>query len=295
MSCTKYGTLLMFSVPPATAMLTSPAWMPRRAMVMAAMDEQQARSTLLALAVSGMPALSMDCLAIERSLPGRLMPMSTSSTSSGSTAARRTASAITTAPSSGSQKSLSVPPKAPNGVRTPEATITSRIAKSPQPAAARRFDRGCNPASSAPIRVLAQLRRGTHRRDGARQARNGSGHAVAADDGILDLRQHLAGEQMRVSEQLRGVLHWADRQPLRQQRLRRLGLGAPAEPRLGQGLPAVAVLTAPRPRLNIGIVQQLLVADGLAELLPVRLDGADQGHVAVAAAKRTPGGDEALH
>ena len=45
-SVRKYGTLLMFSVPPATATAASPNRSEREAMFTAAIEEQQARSTV---------------------------------------------------------------------------------------------------------------------------------------------------------------------------------------------------------------------------------------------------------
>src|SRR5438270_1656498 len=63
--------------------------------------------------------------AIERSAPGRLTPVATSSTSPGSIPARRIASAKTSPPSFGSVKSFRAPPNLPNGLRTALMTATS--------------------------------------------------------------------------------------------------------------------------------------------------------------------------
>src|SRR5579859_6148619 len=72
-----------------------------------------------------MPASMSTWRAIERSAPGRLTPVATSSTSPGSIPARRIASAKTRPPSFGSVKSFRAPPNLPNGLRTALITATS--------------------------------------------------------------------------------------------------------------------------------------------------------------------------
>src|SRR5262245_28393493 len=62
---------------------------------------------------------------MERSPPGRLTPVATSSMSSGATPARRMASATTRPPSLGNVKSFRAPPNFPNGLRTALMTTTS--------------------------------------------------------------------------------------------------------------------------------------------------------------------------
>jgi hypothetical protein len=115
----------MFSVPPASATATSPRRIEREAMFTAASDEQHARSTVYATRFVGTPASMSTWRAIERSAPGRLTPVATSSTSPGSMPARRIASAKTRPPSLGSVKSFKTPPNLPNGLRTALITATS--------------------------------------------------------------------------------------------------------------------------------------------------------------------------
>ena len=108
-------------------MLDSPRRIERDAMFTAASDEQHARSTVYATRFVGTPASISTWRAIERSAPGRLTPVATSSTSAGSMPARRIASANTRPPSFGSVKSRSVPPNFPNGLRTALMTATSWV------------------------------------------------------------------------------------------------------------------------------------------------------------------------
>src|SRR5712692_6335866 len=115
----------MFSAPPARATATSPSRIEREAMLTAAMEEQQARSTVYATRSVGIPASISSWRAMDRSAPGRLTPVATSSTSSGVIPALRMASAATMPPSFGSVKSFSAPPNFPNGLRTALMTATS--------------------------------------------------------------------------------------------------------------------------------------------------------------------------
>ena len=116
----RYGQLLIDSMPPATAMSMSPA----RDALVGEHHRLQARAADL---VDRERGDVIGQAAVERRLPRRVLaearatttlPMMHSSTIAGSMPARRTASATTSAPSSGAVKPLSAPRNLPVGVRT---------------------------------------------------------------------------------------------------------------------------------------------------------------------------------
>jgi len=120
--------LLMDSMPPATAMSTSPAWIACAASITALSPEPQTLLTVMAATCSDRPPLSAACRAAFWPSPAETtLPMMHSSTDAGSIPARRTASRTTIAPSCGAVNSFRDPRNFPIGVRTAETMTTSRI------------------------------------------------------------------------------------------------------------------------------------------------------------------------
>ena len=119
------GACVMFSVPPATAISTSPVRISWAAMLMASRPDEHCRLTAIVGVSSGMPALSEDSrAAYPASWAWSAFPITTSSTASGDTPARSSAALIAVAPSLGAATSLNEPPNLPIGVLAP-LTITA--------------------------------------------------------------------------------------------------------------------------------------------------------------------------
>src|SRR5437867_371840 len=122
------GAPLMLSVPPATITSASPHLIAWAASMTAFSPEPQTLFTVCAGTDSGRPALTAACRAGFMPSPAcRMQPRITSSTWSGRTPARRTASRTATVPSSTADTSLNAPPKLPMGVRQPERMTTSPV------------------------------------------------------------------------------------------------------------------------------------------------------------------------
>src|SRR4051812_33050044 len=120
----RYGQLLIDSIPPATATSMSPVAMPCAANITAFSPEPQTLLIVKAATVSGSPPFRAAWRAGFCPSPAlTTLPMMHSSTSAGSIPARRTASAMTSAPSCGAEKLLRDPRNLPVGVRTAD-TIT---------------------------------------------------------------------------------------------------------------------------------------------------------------------------
>src|SRR5215510_15041316 len=122
----RYGALVMLSMPPASMMSLVPASSRSLASIAAFIPEPHILLTVVQPTLSGMPAPKLACRAGAWPWPaGKTQPMMTSCTSAGATPARSSAARIATAPSSGAAKSLSSPCKAPIGVLA-APTITTR-------------------------------------------------------------------------------------------------------------------------------------------------------------------------
>src|SRR5712691_77692 len=122
------GAPLMLSVPPATTTSASPHRSACAASITAFSPEPQTLFTVWAGTDSGSPALMADCRAGFMPRPAwRMQPRITSSTWSGRTPERRTASFTATVPSSTAETSLNAPPKLPMGVRHPPRITTSVV------------------------------------------------------------------------------------------------------------------------------------------------------------------------
>ena len=122
----KYGALLMLSMPPATAMRALPARIASCASIAVFRPEPHILLTVVVAADIGTPAAIAACRAGALPMPaGSTQPISTSSTSSPSTAARDSAARIATAPSCGAGWLLSAPRKPPMGVRQAAVMTTS--------------------------------------------------------------------------------------------------------------------------------------------------------------------------
>src|SRR5258708_3817642 len=122
------GTRLIDSAPPATMVDAKPHMTRSAAYAIACSPDEQKRLTVTAEASTGIPArrLALRATFMPCSASGIAQPRSTSSTSDGSMpGARRSASAIATAPSSSGRVPRSVPPGAlPAAVRA-AATMTA--------------------------------------------------------------------------------------------------------------------------------------------------------------------------
>src|SRR3984893_4924132 len=124
----RYGQLLIDSMPPATATSMSPTRMPWSASITALRPEPHTLLIGSAATRSGSPPCNAACRAGFCPLPAATtLPMMHSSTIAGSMPARRTASATTSAPSWGAVKSLSAPRNFPVGVRTALTITDSRM------------------------------------------------------------------------------------------------------------------------------------------------------------------------
>src|SRR6185312_8690307 len=122
------GARVIDSTPPAMTRSASPVAMARAPSISACNPDPQRRLTVAPGTVTGSPAKSALMRATLRlSSPAWLaQPRITSSTVAGSAPARRTTSAITSAPRSSGRTSDSAPRCRPNGVRTASTTNASR-------------------------------------------------------------------------------------------------------------------------------------------------------------------------
>src|SRR5687768_5910379 len=124
----RYGAPLMLSVPPATMISASAHFTACAASITAFSPDPQTLLTVCAGTESGMPARMEAWRAGFMPRPAwRMQPRITSSTWSGRTDARRTASLTATAPRSTADTSLKAPPKLPMGVRHPLRMTTSSL------------------------------------------------------------------------------------------------------------------------------------------------------------------------
>ncbi len=124
----RWGALLMLSWPPATMTSASPALIACAATMAALSEDPQTLFRVKAPTVSGRPPLRAACRAGFWPVPAWMTwPMMHSSTMSGSTLARDTASSTARAPSSVAWNPLRSPWNFPTGVRTAEAMTTSRM------------------------------------------------------------------------------------------------------------------------------------------------------------------------
>src|SRR5688572_30327054 len=133
----------MLSVPPATTISASAHFTACAASITAFSPDPQTLFTVWAGTESGMPARMEAWRAGFMPRPAwRMQPRITSSTWSGRTEARRTASLTATAPRSTADTSLKAPPKLPIGVRQPLRTTTSSVPMNVLPAEAYNSGRG---------------------------------------------------------------------------------------------------------------------------------------------------------
>ena len=115
----------MFSIPPATTISASPALIRSAAMLTQLRPEPQTTLIVTAGVSIGRPALIEACLATFCPSPAWIThPISTSSTISGLTPARLSASLITIEPSSAAGVLLRAPPILPIAVLTAPAKTT---------------------------------------------------------------------------------------------------------------------------------------------------------------------------
>ena len=111
----------MFSVPPTTTTRASPARIARAPSTIVFMPEPHSMFTVVAVTSTGMPAPIAACRATFCPFPAAsTQPRKTSSTWSGATPARLSASATTIVPSAGAEVSFRAPPKLPMAVRHAE-------------------------------------------------------------------------------------------------------------------------------------------------------------------------------
>src|SRR3954468_12664345 len=123
----RYGQLLIDSMPPATATSMSPTRMPWSASMTAFNPDPQTLLIVSAATRSGSPPWSAAWRAGFCPRPAETtLPMMHSSTIPGSMPARRTASAMASAPSCGAVNPFSAPRNLPVGVRTAETITDSR-------------------------------------------------------------------------------------------------------------------------------------------------------------------------
>ena len=117
----------MFSMPPATAMSTSPSAMALAAKWMAFIPEEHTLLTVVQGTVSGMPAAMAACLAGACPIPAeRTLPMKTSWMSGAESPAESMAAVMAAAPSCGAGTDDKAPRKDPIGVRRAD-TITTAL------------------------------------------------------------------------------------------------------------------------------------------------------------------------
>src|SRR5882672_219350 len=262
----------MFSAPPASATATSPSRIEREAMLTAAIEEQQALSTVYATRSVGMPSSISSWRAMDRSAQGKLTPVATSSTSSGVIPALRMASAATRPPSFGSVKSFNAPPNFPKGLRTALMTATSSRLTDTSPSLDDPFR--LQPADlclciTQHFRkdfrvVLSQERRRAGQRLGAAgQLGDRADQLDRAEDGIGHVDHEPPGCDMRVVENLLGGLDGADWQSNCQQLRRSAGFCLVAEP-AADDLPEPTrhVLCSFRTRVSAIVTHQVGPLDG---------------------------------
>jgi hypothetical protein len=116
----------MLSCPPATTTSASPARIACAASMTAFKPDPHTLFTVNEGTVFGIPAAIAACRAGFCPIPAvSTLPITTSSTASGGTPARRSASAIARAPRAGAVNGLRVPWNRPIGVRTALAMTTS--------------------------------------------------------------------------------------------------------------------------------------------------------------------------
>ena len=115
----KYGALVMLSMPPATMMSALPAMSASCASMAASIAEPHILLTVVQPVANGKPAFSEACRAGAWPCPaGNTHPMMTSSTASAAMPARSTAALIATLPRSLADKDAKSPCRPPIGVRT---------------------------------------------------------------------------------------------------------------------------------------------------------------------------------
>ncbi len=113
-----YGVFDIDSMPPATATLMSPVWTPCAASITARSPDPHTMFSVIAPTVGGSPARSAAWRAGAWPMPAETtLPMKHSSTWSGATPARTSASRMAIAPSSGALSDFSAPRNLPVGVR----------------------------------------------------------------------------------------------------------------------------------------------------------------------------------
>src|SRR5262249_53833167 len=123
----RYGQLLIDSMPPATATSMSPTRIAWSASITAFSPEPHTLLTVSAATWSGRPPLSAAWRARVCPSPAETtLPMMHSSTIAGSMPARRTASRTTHAPSCSAVNDFSAPRNFPVGVRTADTITASR-------------------------------------------------------------------------------------------------------------------------------------------------------------------------
>ena len=128
----KYGALLMLSMPPATTRLALPARIRSVANMVAFMPDPHTLFTVVAPTPSGISARRMAWRAGAWPTPALMtQPMRTSSMAAGSVPAARTAAPMACAPSSGADLSARLPRKLPMGVRW-AATMNASFTMSPR-------------------------------------------------------------------------------------------------------------------------------------------------------------------
>jgi hypothetical protein len=121
----------MFSMPPATAMSTSPARIICEAIATALRPDPQTMLIVVAGTSFGIPAPIAACRAGFCPRPAvRTQPSTTSSTSPSAISARSSAARTACAPSSVAATSLNCPPKLPTGVRSALTITASSITAS---------------------------------------------------------------------------------------------------------------------------------------------------------------------
>src|SRR4051812_19458847 len=124
----RYGVLLIDSIPPATAISISPVAMPCAASITAFRPEPHTLLMVIAATCSCSPPFNAACRAGFCPSPAATtLPMMHSSTTAGSIPARRTASRTAMAPSCGALNSFRDPRNFPVAVLTADTITGSRI------------------------------------------------------------------------------------------------------------------------------------------------------------------------
>src|SRR6266481_4176552 len=217
----------MLSVPPATTISASPDLMACAASMTDLRPDPQTLFTVVAGTESGRPPLIAAWRAGFMPRPAcRMHPSTTSSTWSGRTPARRTASRTTVAPRSTAETSLNAPPKVPTAVRQPERRTTSGVL---MPPLSRRSSLG--PQGGPDPRVPG----GPRRCDDARVALDL--HAAHLPPDLLEAPAREVGQVLRLF-----LLPRAQRHPVAPG----LVTGRLAHPRMAQHVPALEVLAVGR-------------------------------------------------